>query len=400
MRRTLTILFALTVLFAGCGKEEEKAVDAVGQEAVKSEIIIGLISDLSGATSTVGRPYADGIKAAGDYLNSQGGVAGHPIRLVQVDYAYNVQHALSAYKRFRSMGVVAIQGWGTGDTEALVESVARDQVPFYSASYSAHLTDPSKAPYNFFISADYSTQLRAGLDYLKSQWQEERAPRLGFIFPDHPYGISPIASGKEYAQSIGFDIVGDENVSLNALDATTQLLSIQKRNPDYLWVGGTTPSTAVIMKDAQRLKMQAKFLVNIWGSGEDIFTLAGDAANGHYGLQTGVGYGQDVPGMKIIEEMTKGQPQMTHYIRGFASMLTMAEAIRIAAEKGEVTGPAIKEASETLRNYDPMGLTPPVSFYVDDHRPNMAVNIFLMNNGKLEFLSTQTLERRAEWLGK
>jgi branched-chain amino acid transport system substrate-binding protein len=371
-----------------------------GVDAVKSEILIGVISDLSGATSAVGRPYADGIKAAAEYLNSQGGVAGHPIKLTQVDYAYNVQQALSAYKRFKSMGVVAIQGWGTGDTEALVESVAKDQIPFYSASYSAHLTDPTKAPYNFFISADYSTQLRAGLDYLKSQWKEERAPRLAFVFPDHPYGISPIAAGKEYANSIGYEIVGDENVSLSAMDATTQLLSLQKKNPDFIWVGGTTPSTAVIMKDAQRLKMQSKFLVNIWGSGEDIFTLAGEAANGHYGLQTGVGYGQDVPGMKIIEEITKGQPQMTHFIRGFASMLTMAEAIRLADAKGEITGPAIKEASETLRDFDPMGLTPAVSFFPDDHRPNMSANIFLLENGKLNFLSTQSVERKAEWLGK
>ena len=400
MKRALLVLLALAMAFAaGCGKGEE-TVEATKADAVKSEILVGVISDLSGGTSTVGRPYAEGIKAAADYLNSQGGVAGHPLKLIQVDYAYNVQQALSAYKRFMSSGVVAIQGWGTGDTEALVSTVAKDQIPFYSASYSAHLTDPSKAPYNFFISADYSTQLRSGLDFLKSGWKEERAPRLAFIYPDHPYGISPIAAGKEYAQQIGYELVGDENVSLNAMDATTQLLALQKRNPDFIWIGGTTPSTAVIMKDAQKLKMKARFLVNIWGSGEDIFTLAGDAANGHYGLQTGVRYGQDVPGMKIIMEITNGRPQMTHYIRGFASMLTMAEAMRIAAEKGEITGPAIMEASRTLRDYDAMGLVPPVSFFPDDHRPNMAVNIFLMDNGQLNFLSTQTIERKAEWLGK
>jgi branched-chain amino acid transport system substrate-binding protein len=402
MKRVIGVLFALVFLVLGCGKSEEKAAEATKAEgaAVKSEILVGLISDLSGGTSTVGRPYAEGIKAAADYLNSQGGVSGHPIKLVQVDYAYNVQQALSAYKRFKSMGVVAIQGWGTGDTEALVESVAKDKIPFYSASYSAHLTDPTKAPYNFFISADYSTQLRAGLDYIKSEWKESRAPRLAFVYPDHPYGISPIAAGKEYAASIGFEIVGDENVSLNAMDATTQLLALQKKNPDFIWVGGTTPSTAVVMKDASKLKMPAKFLVNIWGSDENLYTLAGEAANGQYGLQTGVVYGQDVPGMKIIMEATKGQPQMTHYIRGFASMLTMAEAMRIAAEKGEITGPAIKEASETLRDFDPMGLVPPVSFFADDHRPNMSVKIYRIENGQLTYVSTSTLERKPEWLGK
>ncbi|MFP4070842.1 MAG: ABC transporter substrate-binding protein [Desulfovibrionales bacterium] len=401
MNRALLCLIALAlVVVAGCGQEENTVQDTARSEASKADVLVGVISDLSGGTSTVGRPYADGVKAAAGYINDNGGIAGHKLKLHQVDYAYNVQQALSAYKRFKSMGVVAIQGWGTGDTEALVETVAKDRIPFYSASYSAHLADPKRAPYNFFITADYSTQLRGGLDFLNSQWKEERAPRIGFVYPDHPYGLAPIAAGKEYAGELGFEIVGDETVSLNAMDATTQLLALQKKEPDFIWVGGTTPSTAVIMKDAKKLKMTATFLSNIWGSDEDIFKLAGDAANGHYGLQGSVVYGQDVPGMKIIEEITGGEPQMIHYIRGFASMLTMAEAMRIAAEKGEITGPAIKEASETLRDYDPMGLAPPVSFYPDDHRPNLAVNMVLLDNGQLNFVSTQTLPRKDEWLGK
>ena len=135
---------------------------------------------------------------------------------MQVDYAYNVQQALAAYKRFKSQGMVALQGWGTADTEALTKFVARDRIPTWSASYSAHLTDPEKAPYNFFVSADYSTMIRAGLKYVKDNWTESRAPRVAFVYPDHPYGISPIQAGKDYATQIGFDVVGEENVSLKA----------------------------------------------------------------------------------------------------------------------------------------------------------------------------------------
>lgn len=399
MNRVLSVILGLLLaLSVACGKQEEKADEK--KEAAKADILIGVLSDLSGATSSVGRPYADGIKQCADYLNAKGGINGRQLKLIQVDYAYNVQQALSAYKQFKSEGVVALQGWGTGDTEALVETVGKDQIPFFSASYSAHLTDPKKAPYNFFIAADYSTQLRAGLDFFKSEWKEKRAPRMAFVYPNHPYGLAPIAAGKEYAQAIGFDVVGEENVDLKAMDATTQLLALQKKNPDFVWVGGTTPSTAVVLKDAKKLKMKATFLTNIWGADEQLFQLAGDATEGHYSLQTAVVYGQDVPGMAAIKEVTKNEPQLTHYIRGFASMLTMAEAIRIAGEKGEVTGPSIKAAAETLRDFDTMGLTPPVSFFPEDHRPNLAVNIFQMKGGKLNFVKTQTLERKAEWLGK
>ncbi|MFW6005714.1 MAG: ABC transporter substrate-binding protein, partial [Desulfonatronovibrionaceae bacterium] len=270
----------------------------------------------------------------------------------------------------------------------------------FSASYSAHLTDPKNAPYNFFIAADYSTQLRGVLEYLYDEWDKDRAPRIAFVYPNHPYGLAPIPAGKEYAQKLGFEIVGEENVGLADMDSTTQLIRLNRQKPDYVWVGGTISSTAVILKDAQRLNMESTFITNIWGSDEQLFELAGSAVNGHIGLQSAVVYGADVPGMKVIKEMTKGEHQMTHYIRGFASMLVMAEGIRIAMENGELNGPGIRDAVRTMRDFDPMGLTPPISFFPDDHRPNMSVNIYRLHKDGMELLATETLERKDEWLGK
>ena len=377
-------------------KPEAKPAPQAEAEAIK----IGVLSDLSGPTSSVGVPYADGIMGAVKYLNEQGGIAGHPIKALQVDYAYDVQQALTAYKRFKNDGIVGLQGWGTGDTEALTGFVGKDKIPTLSASYSAHLTDPAKAPYNFFAAADYSTQMRAALKYLRENWKEERAPRVAFVYPDHPYGLAPIAAGKEYAEELGFEIVGEENVSLKATDATTQLLRLQKAEPDFIWIGGTTPSASVIMKDAKKLKMEVTFFTNIWGADENSFKLAGDAANGHISLQAASVYNDDTPGNELIRKFTNNEYKMTHYIRGFVSMLVMAEGIRIAAEKGEISGPAIKDALETMRDYDPMGMTTPISFFPDDHRPNMSVKLYRLNNGALELITTENLERKKEWLGK
>ena len=369
------------------------------QAGMAKEIKVGLLSDLTGGTASVGAPYAEGVKACAAWLNAKNYIPGHTIKLLQVDYAYDVQQALAAYKRFLSEGIVALQGWGTGDTEALTKFVGKDRIPTWSASYSAHLTDPAKAPYNFFVATDYSTQARAAFKYLKDNWKEKRAPRLGLVYPDVPYGLSPIPAIKAYAKELGYELVGEEVVGLKAIDATPQLLSLQGKNPDFVWVGGTTPSTAVVMKDAKKLNMNVVFVANIWGSDENLFKLAGDAAKGNIGLQTSVVYGDDVPGMKVIKEASGGQPQMSHYIRGFVSMYVMAEAIRMAAEKGEVTGPAIKAAAESMRDFNTMGLTAPISYYPDDHRCNMSVNLYRLGDGVMQFLGSETLERKKEWLG-
>lgn len=404
MKRTLTttmfgLCLALAAMLAlgGCGgeKKDDKTAAKAG-----GDIRIGGIIDLSGPTSSVGAPYAEGVKAGAAYINANGGINGAKIVLDVQDDAYNVQQGLSIYKKFAQEKVAAIQGYGTAVTEALTRNAAKDEIPYFSASYSAHLTDPKTAPYNFFTSADYSTQVRAGLKYFKTNWKEARKPKIAFLYPDHPYGLSPIPAAKEYATELGFETVGEATVDLKAIDATTQLLPLKDKKPDFIWVGGTTPSTAVILKDSKKIGLKATFLTNIWGSDENLIKMAGDACEGAYSLQAAAVYGQDVPGMKAVMEMSKNQPQMTHYVRGFVSMLAMGEGLRLAAAKGPLTGPSIKAALEGMTSYDPMGLAPAISFLPTDHRPSMAVFLYKISGGKLTFVAQESLDRKAEWLGK
>lgn len=390
------MLLAGLMLF-GCGGEEQKSAETTKDA---SPVKVGGLIDLSGPTSSVGVPYSKGLVAAVQYVNEQGGIDGRPLEFDLQDTAYNVQQGLSLYKKMVNTDkVVCIQGYGSAVTEALVRNLAKDMIPNLSASYSAHLTDPKTAPYNFFIAADYTTQVRAALKYFHSNWKEARAPKLAFIYPDHPYGLAPIAGAKEYAKELGFEIVGDANVSLKAIDATTELLPLKALAPDFCWIGGTTPSTSVILKSAKNIGMETTFFTNIWGSDENLYKLAGDDANGAYSNQAAAVYGQDVPGMKVIEKLTNGEPQMTHFTRGFVSVLVMAEGMKRAAANGPITGEAIKTSLETIRDFDPMGLAPLISYFPDDHRPNMAVFIYTIKEGKLTFVKEEILERRADWLG-
>ena len=46
-----------------------------------------------------------------------------------------------------------------------------------------------------------------------------------------------------------------------------------------------------------------------------------------------------------------------------------------------------------------MGLAPAISYFPDDHRPNLSVNVCTFKDGKLVFVKTEILERKKEWLG-
>lgn len=374
---------------------------AIAAAAVASaaEIKVGHLADLTGPTSSVGNPYAKGVQDYKNWINAHGGINGKKIDMQMFDYAYDKNKAINQYKKYVEEKVVAIQGWGTGDTEALTGFVAQDKIPYLSASYSAHLTDPAKSPYNFFIAADYTTQLRAGLRYIKESWREKRPPKIAFIYPNVPYGIAPIKGGKEYAKELGFEVVGDENVDLKAIEANSQMLSLKSKGADFAWIGGTTPSTAVILKDAKKLGLKTKFLVNLWGNDEDLVKMAGDAAEGTLGLQAAAIYGENVPGMKLIKEVTKGTYQNTHYIRGWVSMMVLCEALKLADKKGQLNGPGVKAALESLKDFDTGGLTAKITFTAKDHRPNMAAKIYEYQKGKMVLKKQVELPRKAEWLG-
>ncbi len=363
-------------------------------------IKVGHLADLTGATSRWKTVRAGGCQDYKDWINAHGGINGKQIDMPMFDYAYDKNKAVNQYKKYKEDGVVAIQGWGSGDTEALSATTGIDKIPYVSASYSAHLTDPKKSPYNFFCAADYSSALRAGLKYLKDNWKEKRAPKVVFIYPNVPYGIAPIKGGKEYAKEIGFEVLGDENVDLKAIEANSQLLSVKNKAADFAWVGGTTNSTAVILKDAKKLGLKTKFFCNIWGADESTPRLAEGAEEGALVMAGSTLYGSKAPGMKQLMQITKNQPQVTHYIRGYVSMMVLAEALKIADKKGQLNGPGVKAALESLKDFDTGGLSAnKITFTATDHRPFMTTNVMAFEKGKLVLKKTIDLPRKAEWLG-
>ena len=127
------------------------------------EIRIGSLIDLTGATADAGEDYAMGIAEAIHYANDKGGVNGTKIKLYQFDYGNRIPEAYAKYKLLKRLGCVVVLGWGADDTEALSPAVNRDKMPYLSATYPAHLTDPAKAPYNLSVSNDFSSSARAAI---------------------------------------------------------------------------------------------------------------------------------------------------------------------------------------------------------------------------------------------
>jgi len=395
--------------------------------ALAKVIKVGGIKDTTGATSDVGKDAALGqAEFWSHYVNDHGGINGKPVKYIWFDYGYRIPEALTKYKLLKRLGVVAIMGWGTGDTEALSPTINKDKIPYVSDSYSAHLTRPKDwvdkdgrkhigTAYNLFFSSDYSTNARACLTaWYDKKWPKhadygKRKPRLACSFHfGHPYCSAPIKAIKDHAKLLGFDLVPDIDVTLFALDTKSQIMALQKEKPDIIWHGNTTMSVSATIRDAYALGLKADHIVNNWGYDENLPRLAGEAMNAPDAL-TVMGatpckfFGQASDMMdevvKYAKKINPGIPlerRLIRTVQGWSNGLVLWEAMKRADKAGDLTGPGImKKGFETMRNFH-IGLgTGDVTYTANDHRPTGGCLVQEWKDGK--FREVEFVDVKGRW---
>ncbi len=383
-------------------------------------ITIGALNDMTGATSDVGKDYALGIAEAINYVNDMGGINGKKIKLYQFDYGYRIPEALTKYKLFTRLKCKAILGWGTGDTEALSPTVTKDKIPYVSASYSGHLTNPEKTPYNIFSGTDYSSNARATLTaWFDTKWPKhpdfgKRRPRLVCSYmTSHPYCSAPIEAIKDQAEILGFEVGRDQDVSLFAIDTKSQVIAMKDFKPDVVWHGNTTMSVAATIRDAYAMKLGAQHLVNVWGFDKNLIKMAGEAAEGAMAATVCAFFGQEgVPLMdKVVEYAQKYNPgipaekRLIRTIQAWGNVLVLWEAMKRADGAGDLSGESIrKNGFETMKDFDlGLGITP-VTYTDTDHRPGKTVSVYEISDGAFQPVVKIDLAERwpdkwDSWLG-
>ncbi len=401
-------------------------VPAVAQQVppIPATIKVGALFDLTGITSDVGKDYSAGVLDHVRYINEVlGGIRGKvKIDLVWSDYGYRIPDAIALYRKYVSVDrVQAIVGWGTGDTEAMKDLISTDQIPYISASYSSHLNDPSKTPYNFYPVSSYSDQLRAVLKFARGLAQREgiAKPKFVFVYPSTGYGKAPIPAGQAYAKELGFEVGPDQIVEGGALEARAQVAAVRSFGADFAWFGGTTNSASVTVRDARQAGAKTRFFVNVWGFDENMIKLIGSAAEGVYGSTPHAYYGEPVPGMKTLFDVyrrfqgkevpkfewgTTGTPYIASYVRGWLNVYMLRRALEIMVDNWGsyrgFDGAAIRSALELLKEWDPDGLAAaPITVTRTDHRPATTTRIVTVRNGRIQVVQAVTVERRKDWLG-
>jgi branched-chain amino acid transport system substrate-binding protein len=387
-RLALPLCFAL-IAGVACGDDKKDNEASKGSESgssSKSEIKVGAIFDLSGATADVGTPFSEGIRDFVEYKNANGGIDGHKMALTWQDYGYKVPQAEQLYQQYVSQGAKVFMGWGTGDTEALRPRVNADKVPFMSASLAETLTDPKVTPYNFFPAPSYSQQMRIALQYIADQ-NKGKHVEVAVFHHDSPFGTSPLDDGKKYIADKKLDI-GFKNYPMpaTATDYVAQIGQAKAQNAKYIVIQNVAKPAAKLASDLAGQKSTAQIICLNWCADELFVKLAGPAAEKMIGVMP---FSPPVAGTAGLDEInnflkaknTDAAAKGLHYVQGWYTMATMAEGIANAVkDNADPTGEQIKAGLEKVTDFK-TGISDPITFTAEYHAGMHAAPLYQVEGG-------------------
>ena len=231
-----------------------------------------------------------------------------------------------------------------------------------------------------------------------------------------PYSSAPIKAIKDQAKLLGIEVEKDQDVSLTALDAKSQVLAAKETGANVVWHGNTAMSVATAIKDAYALKFEADHLTNNWGIDKNLLRITGKAGEGTIGAASCAFLEMDYPMLDMVREYAKkvnpGVSEDKRDIRtvqGWLKVSLAAAGLGIADKQGKTDGPAIKASLESLKDWYPFNTknalgVGPYTITDKDHRPTSVATLYIIKDGKIELFDKVDMKEKfpqewPKWLG-
>ena len=358
-------------------------------QAQKKVIKVGAAINLTGPASTWGQFHEKGQRDYFRYVNeAKGGVAGHKIDMITVDTAYKVPEAQAAVQKFVLQDKVdMIATWGAGEGLAAKPIVQKYKVPTINYSTSWEILE-KPVDYMYLPFGSYKMDCQAVLEYIKTIHTGKEAPKVGLLTYNNAYGRSIHAPSREYAAKLGIQLVAIEEFPPRTVDLNTELLRLQKKGAQYIFIQMLPSTIITAFKSADRIKYNPLFLGTWTSTDPDFFKMGKGLIRDRLVMQFPGGLPSDkARGMEVMKELWKRYKTVksfdASYWEGVVVGMIMERAFLRAHEKSKAINPeTINAAMESMKNEDFGGLVPAVSFSKDNHEGSFTARMVkVMENG-------------------
>jgi branched-chain amino acid transport system substrate-binding protein len=373
------VAIAAAVLGAGCGGSGDDsgsgdtAAKAGGGLEAGSSILLGYAADKTGFMATVEQPFAQGLQAQVDDINSKGGIAGKvKIKLKSVDCASDPQNCSSVTQQFLSDGVNFLIGPGDIDIatpSALLASQAG--VGMLSSVAGGPGFRQQGGPSAFMNTFSGPVEGTAMAEYA----HEKGYKRIAIMTSgDLQYTRAISDAAASTAKALGDTVVSVQTGKLSAPQFRIQSSALARSHPDVVMTSLFVPSSNTFLQNLR----SAGYTGPVFGSdgtGNDTTFAVGEAANNLYTFNHANIESSARPNTKAFlkayqNTWHKPPSDALAALGGDAGLLVAA-----AVEKANSTDPkAIRDAFDKLS--DVQGATGTLSYAGRNGLPKK--NIFLL----------------------
>ena len=279
--RMKRISFVSTVVVAGAMLLSTVPANAADPGVTATEIKLGITSPKTGTVALSYGKLPGAMKAYFDYINANGGVNGRKITLVSRDDKYLPQQAATQTRNLvlsdKVFAIVGALGTATHTKAYVAAQLAKNNVPdlFVNTGFSG-FDDKTKYPTTFLVLPSYAMEAKTIAKLIADTPTLKPMPSF-LIAQDDEFGKDGVKgfalAGHKFADTPILYPAG----SLTAALAEGALAKINAAVPaaakPVMVLMGTTDSTALILKAAEKLSLTSRFTWIAGSVGGDANTL-------------------------------------------------------------------------------------------------------------------------------
>lgn len=343
----LVVALVLSLALTGCGGG--KTTTPEPPKPAVEYIVVGSVFPTSGGIATFGQSSVEGVELAFKQVNEAGGLlGGKQLKLINEDNQSKAEETPTAFQKLIQQDkVIAILG-------SVASSHSLAGAPIAQAARIPMISPTSTNPKvtveggDFIFRACFIDPFQ-GLVMAKFASEELGAKTAAMIVEnesDYAKGLAEFF--KEAFVAAGGTVLLEEFFSEKDTDFTPILTKVKAANPDVVFVPSYYNTVGPIMKQAKEVVgIDATFLGGDGWDSEDLFKLAGDAANGGFFSNH---YSPDVDSPQVKDFIAAYQAAYGKTPDALAALAYDAAWLLIEAIKAanSTTGTAIRDSLKGL----------------------------------------------------
>ncbi len=259
------LLLTLLAVMSGCAKKQD-------------EIKIGAVLCLTGSGAPYGEDALRGIQLAVEDIEGSEGMDDKPIRLIVEDDQTDPTISATATSKLINQDKVEVIIGPVTSSSMLAAAPTAERAKVVMISPGA--SNPNITEAGDYIFRNWISDKLEGRAMARYIYSDEGVGRVAIIYINNDYGTGLANVFKAYYESLGGEITAMEMYDQGDTDFRSQLVKVQSRRPERIYIPGYYREMALLLKQAKELGIGIEFRSVVTFEEDKLLELAGETAEG------------------------------------------------------------------------------------------------------------------------